>query len=358
MFDRIVQVCAGISPGDGISNIAVDYMRIFIENNIDSRIVAESVAPSYKIPCVYHIPSLENHITPHTLVIFHKTMVTDVSLRIINLPCQKVLLWHNITPPDFFKPYNDSMYDLAKRSIQEMVYLAHFIPNAWTNSEYSRNQLMKLGYKKVDVLHFPYDFSRFPDTKVRKNDMNTNILFVGRIAPNKRHEDIIRAFYYYHQLNPNSRLTLVGSFTGFENYKKECELLAKKLSVPVRFVGKVSTKKLASYYQQADLFLCMSEHEGLNIPLLEAMYFDVPVLAFASSSIKEGIGDAGIVFHKKHFPYVGHLMHTVLEDKALLSRMKEAGKQRVRYFDKEHNANRLLKLVESYATEFSIEEKK
>jgi glycosyltransferase involved in cell wall biosynthesis len=104
-------------------------------------------------------------------------------------------------------------------------------------------------------------------------------------------------------------------------------------------------EELTALYQNADLFLCMSEHEGFCIPIIEAMYFEVPVIAFASSAVPETAGDAGIIFHKKHFPYIAHLMHEVLSNAPLQANMKKAGKKRAEYFSKENASVRFIKLI-------------
>ena len=360
MFDNIVNICSCLEIGDGVGNIVRDYSIILSENNIKNCILYEYLNPKYQTPelCLYHVDTLNEHITSRTLVIYHKSNYSDISSRIIELKCAKILLWYNMTPPEFFKPYNTSMFDLAKRSIREVASLAPFFPYSWGNSDYNCDDLRKMGYKKADTLHFPYDFSRFTrnltSTKIEKKKNEINILFVGRLAPNKRQEDIIRAFYYYHKLNPDSRLTLVGHHTIFDNYKQELQQLAKSLSLPVYFTGKISLYELITYYKTADLFLCMSEHEGLNIPLLEAMYFEVPIIAFNSSSIAEGMGNAGIIFHQKNFPYVAHLINFVLNDSTLIESMKDSGKQRVRHFDKKYCENRLISLIKNYADELNI----
>jgi len=360
MFDKVVQICSVLEPGDGIGNVVRDYSVILSDYNIVNCIIAEHVNPSYHTPklSIYHISALDDHITDRTLVIFHKSIMTDISYRVIELKCHKILLWHNMTPPEFFKPYNKYIYELAKKSIQEIALLAPFFPNSWGNSDYNCNELLKLGYKKAETLHFTYDFDRLasakPSKAITKKKKGKNIIFVGRIVPNKRQEDVIRAFYYFYRLNPGSSLILIGSWSGFENYKDELVSLAQNLSLPVILPGKVSLNDLAAYYRTADLFLCMSEHEGLNIPLLEAMYFEVPVIAFNSSSISEGIGDGGIIFNQKHFPSIGHLMDIILKDSELIRRMKASGKKRINHFDKSHSASRLINLIEAYAIEMNI----
>jgi glycosyltransferase involved in cell wall biosynthesis len=236
--------------------------------------------------------------------------------------------------------------------------MSSFFSFAWGVSEYNCSQLQEAGYKKTAGANPPYDFRRFsqiePCSGISKDENYKNILFVGRISPNKRQEDIIRAFYFYHKINSNSGLTLVGSYKDFENYKKDLENLSEKLNVPVNITDVVSNKELIAYYLNADLFLCMSEHEGFCVPIVEAMYFGVPVLAFYSSAIPETIGEAGIIFKQKHFPAVAHLMDEVLTNIPLQEKMKAAGKEKAMYYGTDNVSKRLIKLIEDYAFELGL----
>jgi len=98
----------------------------------------------------------------------------------------------------------------------------------------------------------------------------------------------------------------------------------------------------------------MSEHEGFCVPLIEAMYFGIPVLAFDSSAVTETVGNAGIIFKQKHFPSAAHLMNEVLTNIPLQNKMKAAGHERALYYSKENVSKRLIKLIEDYATELKL----
>ena len=119
------------------------------------------------------------------------------------------------------------------------------------------------------------------------DDDYVNILFTGRVVPNKKQEDVIEAFYYYKRfIQPKSRLILVGSFAGIDKYHDQLEAYVNKLGLEdVIFTGQIKFDEILAYYQLADLFLCMSEHEGFCVPIVEAMYFNVPVIARDTSAI-------------------------------------------------------------------------
>ena len=152
-------------------------------------------------------------------------------------------------------------------------------------SEYNKQDLIRLGFTcDIEVLPIliPFeDYEKKPNAGVlrRYDDDYVNILFTGRIVPNKKQEDVIETFYYYKKyINPKSRLILAGSYVDVGKYHEKLELFARKLGLAdVIFTGQIRFDEILAYYRLADVFLCMSEHEGFCVPLVEAMYFDVPM---------------------------------------------------------------------------------
>jgi len=141
-------------------------------------------------------------------------------------------------------------------------------------------------------------------------------MFVGRVIPNKKFEDVIRAFHVYRtRHNLRSRLLLVGSYSGFEKYLAMLQSLVARLGTPdVHFLGQVRNEELTALYDVADLFLCASEHEGFCVPLVEAFYKGVPVMAYASTAVPATM-DGGGVLYDTHDPMrVAEIMAALLDD--------------------------------------------
>ena len=360
MFEQVLQVYSHLLANDGVSQIICDFALMLDEHNIDNRLFTVSISEQsgFDMKKWVDVNTLQESITSKTLVIFHFAMPTPLFAIISGLNCPKVLLYHNLTPPVFFEKYNPHLRSVLSEGYREIIYMAPYFSYAWGDSEYNCSQLRKAGFVNTDVANPPYNFDRLseiqPSKKVVKRDGIKNVLFVGRIAPNKRPEDVIRAFYYYYRINPNSELTLVGSYENFENYKHDLAKLSGELNVPVNFTGMVSLDELVAHYRNADLFLCMSEHEGFCIPLIEAMYFGVPVAAFESSAVTETVGNAGIIFKQKHFPSVAHLMNEILNNIQLQEKIKAAGRERALYYSKESVSKRLINLIGDYASELGI----
>ena len=173
-------------------------------------------------------------------------------------------------------------------------------------------------------------------------------MFVGRVIPNKKFEDVIRAFHAYRtRHNPRSRLLLVGSYSGFERYFAMLQALIARLGTPdVHFLGHVSNEELTALYDIADLFLCASEHEGFCVPIVEAFYKQIPVLAYAATAVPATMDGGGVLYDTKDAFDMARLMDALLADPRLADAVvqsQDAALQRLRQRD---FAGTLLRFVE------------
>ena len=163
-------------------------------------------------------------------------------------------------------------------------------------------------------------------------------LFVGRVIANKKIEDLIRFFHAYHTIfNPRSRLIIVGAFSMFERYLASLNHLVTTLGLShVHFTGHITDEELVAYYDVADLFLCASEHEGFCVPLVEAFYKRIPVVAYAATAVPATMDGAGMLFGDKDPVAVAALMDAIVSDEALqdaIVRGEEAAVARLRSKD-------------------------
>jgi glycosyltransferase involved in cell wall biosynthesis len=196
------------------------------------------------------------------------------------------------------------------------------------DSEFNRQDLDALGFPRTAVLPVVPDFShldREPHWLIARDfdDEWTNILFVGRVIANKKIEDLIAWFHTYQTVfNPRSRLLIVGSQTGFERYLASLHQLVATLGTSgVHFVGHVSDEELVAFYEVADLFLCASEHEGFCVPLVEAFYKQVPVVAYAATAVPATMDGAGVLFEDKDPLHVAALIDAVVSSPAAHDRI-------------------------------------
>ena len=205
-----------------------------------------------------------------------------------------------------------------------MAQLAGVATVNMADSSFNAGELTAVGYSDVSVLPLILDLDSLRSeldqrTLKRFSDGRTTFLFVGRCVPNKAIEDLISAFAVYHKcINRNSRLIHVGSFAGSEQYYYPLLAQARELGIDaIHFAGSVPQPQLNSFYQCADLFLCMSRHEGFCVPLLEAMTHDLPILAYAAGAVPETLDGAGVLFHTTQFEPIAEMMDRLTSDSNL-----------------------------------------
>lgn len=253
------------------------------------------------------------------------------------------MIYHNVTPPHFFEGYSRSAERITKLGYENTVSIRPYIEYAIADSEYNARELRKMGYEcPIDVrpVLIPFaDYEKAPDEDMLKrySDGYVNIVFVGRIAPNKCQQDVIAAFAYYKKhIEPKSRLILVGSDGGMEKYGNSLKNYVNALSLDdVIFTGHISFPAILACYKLADVFLCMSEHEGFCVPLVEAMFFGVPIIAYDSSAVGGTLGGAGILSESKDPVFTARLIDRVVNDDELKNKLISDGKKRLEDFSYE-----------------------
>jgi glycosyltransferase involved in cell wall biosynthesis len=241
-------------------------------------------------------------------------------------PDRLVAIYHNITPAEFFLGFQPHLAGLCYHGRRELAAFAPRTALGLGDSEFNRRELQAAGYRRTEVLPIVLDLERYrqpasPVVRGLYSDGRKNLLFVGRIIPNKKIEDLLRVFAIYQRyLEPRSRLLLVGESRGFERYQRRLRERAAALRLDnVVFAGHVDDDDLRAYYSVADVFLCLSEHEGFCVPLVEAMNFGVPVVAFDAGAVAETLRGGGVLLKEKQPEVVAELVHRVLTDAALRS---------------------------------------
>jgi glycosyltransferase involved in cell wall biosynthesis len=266
------------------------------------------------------------------------------------------MVYHNITPPEYFVGVNARVADRCRRGRWELARLRNVTELALGVSEFNRQELETAGFRRTGVLPILIDWEQYRHPPVRALQeaygRGTNLLFVGRLAPNKRVEDLIKAYYFYRRLDPESRLIVVGSAVDTETYLAGCQKLCAELGLldHVVFAGGVSQAELCTYYRLASAYLCLSEHEGFCVPLLEAMHFEVPVIAYAAAGVPGTMGEAGLLVQEKDFPAIAELTHRAVHDPAVRAAVVAGQRARLRAFDTEAIGATLREHLETLAT--------
>jgi glycosyltransferase involved in cell wall biosynthesis len=275
------------------------------------------------------------------VVILHYALPSPLTPAFQSHRGRRVLLHHNITPPEFFVGYDDEMVRICDLGRRELVRLREHTDLALADSEFNRRDLEEVGFESTGVLPIYLDFRRYeqpPNRVLRRclEDGRRNVLFVGRLAPNKRHDDLIRlASYWKRFISPDLRLLLVGKPPKRRGYFDALQaLMYEEGFTPweVVFTGHVSHDDLLACYSAAHVFVSMSEHEGFGVPLVEAMLTGVPILAYTAGAVAGTLGGAGVLFSEKRFDVVAEAAHTLATDGALRERVLNGQRRRLDAF--------------------------
>jgi len=317
---KVHQVLATLGYGDAIGHEVLGIQRVLRAAGYESEIFVETADPRLEDLTIDY-REMVGAIRPDDILIHHFSIGSRASRTAYALPGRMVLVYHNITPPEYFVGVHRDLVKLCFRGRRELTAYIGRCDLALGDSSYNRDELDALGFPRTGVLPVVPDFSHLRGTPNRMlaadfDDAWTNVMFVGRVIPNKKFETIIRAFHVYRtRHNPRSRLLLVGSYSGFERYLAMLQALIAGLGTPdVHFLGHVANEELAALYDVADLFLCASAHEGFCVPIIEAFHKQVPVLAYASTAVPATMDGGGVLYDKKDPFEVARLMSAVLDD--------------------------------------------
>jgi glycosyltransferase involved in cell wall biosynthesis len=323
MKRQVHQLLAALSYGDAIGNEALAIQKHLRAAGFASDIFAEKVHPR-----VAHLarPLWEyaQVSAPETVCLFHFSIGSAAGRLIYHAPDRLVAVYHNITPAHFFLGFHPHLAGLCHHGRRELEAFADRTELGLGDSEFNRRELEAAGFRRTAVLPIVLDLSRYDQrgslvVERLYSDARTNLIFVGRIIPNKKIEDLIRVFAAYQRyVNPLSRLLLVGDYRGHERYFQRLLEMVDYLRLDeVVFTGQVDDDDLLACYRAADLFLCLSEHEGFCVPLQEAMVHGLPVVAYDAGAVRETLHGGGLLLRDKPPEVVAELVHRVLTDDAL-----------------------------------------
>jgi glycosyltransferase involved in cell wall biosynthesis len=331
------QIIVGATAGDAITDHALAIRRWLRARGRESDIYA-----------VHIHPSVAREVRPldrfrpgrrEKLVIFHHSVGDPAVARIAALDLSLILVYHNITPSHYFTGIDPAWAGRADLGRRQLTALAPKTRLAVAVSAYNAHDLRQAGFETVAIVPLPLESERYslPSDPVLAATLGAApgplLLFVGRLAPNKRQEDLVKLLYFVRRRTPDARLALVGDpwEVGYGNYLSDMARVAG-LESALLLPGKVSQQELVTYYREADLFVSMSEHEGFGLPLIESMLLGLPVMAYAAGAVPATVGDAGILFRHKHYPALAELAHLILTDDAWRQALTARGSRRAAEF--------------------------
>lgn len=351
------QIVAALSPGDAVCNEALVFQKLLRARGYTSEIFAGAMAPemaSFGLPATDYSrlsPSLD------AVSIFHFAIGSPVVQRVLARNEPLLLRYHNVTPYEFFLGFSGHLVGLCYHGARGLSDFAARTSLGLAVSEFNRGDLERAGFARTTVLPLAMnllalDEPEDPVVASRFRDGRKNLLFVGRVAPNKKIDDLIRVFCAYQRyVEPESRLFIVGEGRGFEHYSRRLHELVSHLRVDeVVFTGAVAQSELNAYYRLADAFLCLSAHEGYGAPLIEAMHFGLPVVALDAGAVKETLRGGGVLLSGEPPEVIAELLGKLITDvsfRAAVLKTQEQALARIRSVDIGERLDHALRTVEA-----------
>jgi len=349
---NIHQFLTSYSYGDAIGNEVLEIRDFLRQQGHNSEIFAQFYHPRYADQIINYL-EYDRYSDKDNIIIYHFSIGSPVTKKFLRVPDRKVIIYHNITPHEFFLDYHRVLAKDCFKGRVELRSLAGKVDLALGDSIYNESELKESGFTRTGVLPLVMNFDKFetPVVPVLKDifdDGKTNILFVGRIIPNKMVEDVIKSFYCYQKyFNANSRLFIVGEYRGFERYHSALQNLSGKLEIKnVHLTGHIPDEELISYFKLSHLYLHMSEHEGFCAPVPESFYLNIPVMAFNAGAVKETMNNGGVLVNNKDFLRVAGVMEQILTDSHLKEKILRSQQSALTKYLKNRTGRILLDFLE------------
>lgn len=341
-MNRIAIVSLSISSGDAVGNDALEMLRILADQSHEVALFSSHwVKKSSSTRDIGDLPAFLGD-DANAIVIYHHAIGWTTGLDLLRrLSCRRIVKYHNVTPARFFAGYPSDQGRVCQLGREQLRDLAKLHCDLYlSDSHYNQSELLDAGaegdrcavvppFHHIDRLdEAPAD----PDILRRLNDGQTNLLFVGRRAPNKGHCYLIDAFAVYREYyDPDCRLLLIGKggrdLIDYENRLRE---QASRLGVADRvlFIDGASEAELRAYYEAASVFVTASEHEGFCVPLIEAMALGVPIVAYGTTAVPDTAGDAGLIWDEPDPFLLAQSIDSVVRDATVRRRLIDRGRQR------------------------------
>ncbi len=340
---RIDQILCAAGPVDGVTGQALAYRRLLGSWGWGG----EDYAPVQAAGMPYGAVRPLHRLRPARAdaVIVHYSGYTPGLERLVGGARRSLLVSHNVTPAQYFwvsDPAEAVRCQLGRAQLAELAAVADALAGV---SEFNAGELRALSGREASVISVLFER---PPPRAPTGTHPPTVLFVGRLTPHKRQDLVIRAFARWHEHESDSRLVLVGTPLS-PDFAAGLAGLAEELAPgAVVFESGLSAAMLWERYRAADVFLCLSEHEGFCIPLLEAFHFGVPVIARDAGAVGEVVGDAGVLVDAGDgSATIAELLRIVLADGELRTELVRRGERRLAHYDYGRVAARLREQLDA-----------
>jgi glycosyltransferase involved in cell wall biosynthesis len=332
---RVDQILTGYAAGDAISREARCIQQALQRIGYTSEIYAPAEAIAADVTYACH-PLTNYRATPDDTCIFHYSIGTDTAGLLAATPARRILRYHNITPPHFFRGLDDALADQLEAGLEQLPLMVDAAHEVWSVSDFNAEAVIPpagVTMRTIPLFFDPDEFSGTVDAAMEQGLATTrNILYVGRMSPNKGVEELLLATSCLVKTHPEIpyRLILVGSGDSCPRYYSLLQWMAERLDLPeANFLGYKTLGQLNACYRQASVFVTASHHEGFCLPVVEAMSHDVPVIARHCGGIPQTMADSGVLFDEATPAELAALIHKCSCDSSIRKLITTA--QQTRY---------------------------
>jgi L-malate glycosyltransferase len=328
---QVHQVTGAVGRHDAVTGQLLAYRELLRGWGLEGGMHAAALAPAAPAE-IEHISKLAP--ADDDVVVIHYSGWIAGMETLLELPQRKVLVYHNITPAEYFwavHPVVAIVCEVGRGKLPAMVGVSTAIAGV---SSYNAAELRAAGAPDARVVPVLVDPLRFARDRGGDSGKAPLVLAVGRLAPHKRPDLVIRAFALYQRLHaPDARLLCVGA-PQHAPYLARLESLVEEVGAKhVRLAGALREDELAQAYSEATVLLSLSEHEGFCIPLLEAFHAELPVIARPRGGMPEVGGDAVLwVEDSDGIPVVAELLNVAATDTELRAELVRRGHVRAQEF--------------------------
>lgn len=339
---RIDQVIPSLASRDAIGGHVMQLRNLLRSRGFESDIFYGN-ATADRLDDGYSVARLGDPSSNGRVLLYQLSIGSGVADIFRDRKERKFVNYHNITPANLLEAWIPSVGEEVRRGRAQLRELAPVTEFAIADSEFNERELQAAGYRSTTTVPLLLDLDGFagsPDPALSKRlraeraDGGTAMLFVGKVSPHKGQHDLVKALAAYRRLyDPNARLRLVGGAIS-DDYRIAVERFAEELGIAdaVEVAGSVTHEELIAYYAFSDVFVCLSNHEGFCVPLLEAMYHHVPIVAYTNTAVPETVATAGLVLPDKQPVRVAAAINRVVSDSELQKTLASAATERVASF--------------------------
>jgi glycosyltransferase involved in cell wall biosynthesis len=351
----IHQFLPTLASRDAIGGHALRMQSVLRGLGIDSEIYAEFIHPDVRSRAHDYRRYKPDRGQP-SWMLYQASTGSKLADWLLEQRGRLIIDYHNLTPVEYFAGWEPAIAAELKFGRKQLQRLRPPTELVIADSAYNAAEMEALGYEHTTVVPILFDASTFgseldesrlEQLRAAKAGGGADLLFVGRLAPNKAQHDLVKMLAVYRKVyDPNARLRLVGGSSSHA-YLQTMQEFAAALGIggAVDFAGSVSPGELTAYFLTADVFVSASEHEGFCVPLLEAMHHRVPIVAYGVAAVPETLGDAGLVLRSKEPATLAAAVARVIADATLREQLVEAGELRLHDFDLARSEAKLARVI-------------